>query len=180
MEPIIFNRADIRDLAREIIKCGGCTGVNVTGHIVANWAHFGPAVVYLNSCTNDNFICPSRVAYPAGDYVNARKSYLQRITDNAINTVLHEIHENCSVRPVLYSQYDNFELREIEESHAAFEYIQNGDYEFVRNRAYELGIDACHMRIDSENQLTATINGTDAYRVKFRVYFCDQVMGEIE
>jgi hypothetical protein len=180
MEPIIFNRADVRELAREMIKCGGCTGVNVTGHIVANWAHFGPAVLYVNSRIDAPMICPSRIAHPAGDYVNSRKSYLQRITDNAIAAIMHEMCENCSVKPVLYSQYDNFELREMEECSAAFQYIQNGDFEFVRDRAYELGIDACHLSIDGENQLIATINGTDAYRVKFRVYFGDLSIGEIE
>lgn len=180
MEPIIFDRADIRALAREMIKCGGCTGVNVTGHFVANWPAFGPAILYVNSRLDAPMVCPSRIAYPAGDYVNSRVSYLQRITENAIAAIMHEMHENCSVRPVCYSQYDNFELREIEESHAAFQYIQNGDYEFVRDRAYELGIDAAHLHIDGENQLQLTINGSDQYRVKFRVYFGDLSIGEIE
>lgn len=179
MEPIIFNRPDVRELAGELIKCGGCTGVNVTGHIVANWAHFGPAVVYLNSCTNDNFICPSRVAYPAGDYVNSRKSYLQRITENAIAAIMYEMCDNCSVKPVLYSENDNFELREIEQCHYAFEQIQNGDFEFVFDRLMEIGADNVEFNVNNENALIAIVNG-DQYRVKFRVYFCDQVMGEIE
>ena len=179
MEPIIFNRPDIRELAGELIKCGICTGVNVTGHIVANWAHFGPAVVYLNSCINAEFICPSRIAHPAGDYVNSRKSYLQRITENAIAAIMHEMCENCSVKPVCYAANDEFELREIEECNYAFDQIKNGDYEFVRDRAHELGIDAAHLYLDGENQLQLTINGTDNYRVKFRVYFGDLSIGEI-
>ena len=180
MEPIIFDRADIRALSAEIIKCGGCTGVNVTGHFVANWPAFGPAILYVNSKLDAPMLCPSRIAHPAGDYVNTRVSYLHRITDNAIAAIMHEMCENCSVRQVLYSENDTWELREIEECHYAFEQIKNGDFEFVRDRAYEFGIDACHMHIDTENQLIVTINGTDQYRVKFRVYFCDQVMGEIE
>ena len=180
MEPIIFNRPDIRELAGELIKCGICTGVNVSGHIVANWAHFGPAVIYVNSCCDTEFICPSRVAHRAGDYVNSRKSYLQRITENAIAAILHEMHENCSVKPVCYAANDEFELREIEECNYAFDQIKNGDYEFVRDRAHELGIDAAHLYLDGENQLQLTINGTDNYRVKFRVYFGDLVIGEIE
>jgi hypothetical protein len=179
MEPIIFERADVKELAGELIKFGICTGVNVSGHIVANWAHFGPAVIYVNSCCDTEFICPSRVAHRAGDYVNSRKSYLQRITDNSIAAVLHEMHENCSIRPVCYSQNDIVELREIEEMHAVCEYLKNGDYEFVRDRAYELGIDAAHLHINNEHQLMLTINGTENYRVAFRVYFVDQIIGEI-
>lgn len=177
MEPIIFNRPDIRDLAGELIKCGICTGLNVTGHIVANWAHFGPAVLYLNSCINTEFICPSRVAHPAGDYVNSRKLYLQRITENAISAVVHEMYENCSVKPVCYCENDEFELREIEECNYAFDQIKNGDYEFVFSRLMELG--ACVLlETDNENALIAIVNG-DQYRVKFRVYFGNQIIGEI-
>lgn len=180
MLPIIFNRPDVRELAGELIKCGICTGVNVSGHIVANWAHFGPAVIYVNSCCDTEFICPSRIAHPAGDYVNSRKSYLQRITENAIAAVVHEMYENCTVKPVCYTANDEFELREIEECNYAFEQIQSGDFEFVRDRAYELGIDAAHLHINNEMQLMLTINGTDNYRVKFRVYFGDLIIGEIE
>lgn len=185
MEPIIFNRADIRDLAREMIARGFCTGVKPVESDISDFrARYASAIKYLHLITLE---CPqmSSLTYTAGDYVQTGQGYQKTLipgamVQNAINTVLHEMHENCSVKPVLYSEYDNFELREIEESHYAFVQIQNGDYEFVRNRAYELGIDACHMHIDNENQLIAAINGTDIYRVKFRVYFCDQVMGEIE
>ena len=114
------------------------------------------------------------------DYVNSRKSYLQRITENAIAAVVHEMYENCTVKPVCYTANDEFELREIEECNYAFEQIQSGDFEFVRDRAYELGIDAAHLHINNEMQLMLTINGTDNYRVKFRVYFGDLIIGEIE
>jgi hypothetical protein len=100
------------------------------------------------------------------------------MVENAIAAILHEMNEHCSVKPVCYSATDEFELREIEEMHAAFEYIRNGDFEFVRDRAYELGIDAVHLEIDNEHQLQLTINGTENYRVKFRVYYGDIVIGE--
>jgi hypothetical protein len=179
MEPIIFEWADVKELAGELIKCGACIGENVTGHLIANWAHFGPAVIYVNSCCDTEFICPSRVAHRAGDYVNSRKSYLQRITDNAIAAVLHEMHENCSIRPVCIAANDEFELREIEEMHIACEQIKNGDFEFVRDRVHELGIDAAHLHINNEHQLMLTINGTENYRVAFRVYYGDQIIGQI-
>jgi hypothetical protein len=89
------------------------------------------------------------------------------------------MYENCSVRPVCYSENDEFELREIEEMHAAFQYITNGDFEFVRDRAYELGFDAVHLHFNNEMQLQLVANGTEYYRVKFRVYYGDIVIGEL-
>lgn len=178
MQPIIFERTDVRELAAEMIKCCAWAGIDISGHIVANWANFAPAVIYVNSCTDNDFICPSRVVHRAGDYVATRKSFLQRITENAIAAVLHEMYENCSVRPVCYAANDEFELREIEEMHAAFEYIRNGDFEFVHDRAYELGFDAVHLQFDNEHQLNLVVNGTEYYRVKFRVYYGDIVIGE--
>lgn len=180
MEPIIFERSDVRELAAEMIKCCAWAGIDISGHIVANWANFGPAVIYVNSCTDNDFICPSRVVHRAGDYIDTRRSFLQRITENAIAAVLHEMYENCSVVPVCYSENDEFQLREIEEMHAACEYIKNADYEFVRDRAYELGIDAAHLHPDNEGQLVLTINGTDSYFVKFRVMYGNVIMGEIK
>lgn len=185
MEPIIFNRADIRELAREMIARGFCTGVKPVESDISDFrARYASAIKYLHLITLE---CPqmSSLTYTAGDYVQTGQGYQKTLipgamVQNAIDAIMYEMCENCSVKPVLYSQYDNFELREIEESHAAFEYIQNGDFEFVRDRAYELGIDACHMAFDSENQLIVTINGTDVYRVKFRVYFGDLSIGEIE
>ncbi len=179
MDPIIFERADVKELAGELIKCGACIGENVTGHLIANWANFGPAVIYVNSCADNDFICPSRIAHPAADYIQTRKSYLQRITENAIATVLHEMHENCSIRPVLYRGNENVELREMEESYAAFEYIKNRDFEFVHCRAVELGADSTFTEIDNENQLTVNFNGIEKFNVKFRVYYGDQIIGEI-
>lgn len=180
MEPIIFERTDVRALAAEMIKCCAWAGIDISGHIVANWANFGPAVIYVNSCTDNDFICPSRVVHRAGDYIDTRRSFLQRITENAIAAVLHEMYENCSVIPVCYSENDEFQLREIEEMHAACEYIKNADYEFVRDRAYELGIDAAHLHHDNEGQLVLTVNGTDSYFVKFRVMYGNVIIGEIK
>jgi hypothetical protein len=185
MEPIIFNRADIRDLAREMIARGFCTGVKPVESDFSDFrARFAAAIRYIDMITRP---CPpyAELARSIGDYVATRQGLQKTLipgamVQNAIDAIMYEMCENCSVKPVLYAAGDSFELREIEECHAAFEYIQNGDFEFVRDRAYELGIDACHMQNDTENQLIVTINGTDIYRVKFRVYFCDQVMGEIE
>lgn len=185
MDPIIFNRADIRDLAREMIARGFCTGVKPVESDFSDFrARYASAIKYLHLITLE---CPqmSSLTYSAGDYVQTGQGYQKTLipgamVQNAIDAIMHEMHENCSVKPVLYSAGDSFELREIEKCYSAFEQIQNGDFEFVRDRAYELGIDAAHLHLDGENQLQLTINGTDAYRVKFRVYFCDQVMGEIE
>ena len=179
MQPIIFERADVRVLAAEMIKCGACIGENVTGHLIANWPQLGAAIIWVNSCADNDFICPSRIAHPAGDYIQTRKSYLQRITENAIATVLHEMHENCSIRPVCIAANDEFELREVEEMHYACEQIKNGDFEFVRDRAHDLYIDAAHLHINNEHQLMLTINGTENYRVAFRVYYGDQIIGQI-
>ena len=180
MEPIIFERADVRELAGELVKCGACTGIDLTQHIYDRWFLYAAPIKYVNSCTDAEYICPSRMAFRAADYVKSYHTYIFGMVKNAISAVVHEMHENCSVKPVCYSASDEFELREIEEMHTAFEYIKNGDYEFVRDRAYELGFDAVHLHLDGENQLHLTINGTDAYRVKFRVYFGDLVIGEIE
>jgi hypothetical protein len=100
------------------------------------------------------------------------------MVENAIAAILHEMNEHCSVRPLCYSATDEFELREIEEMHAAFEYIKNGDYEFVRDRAYELGFDAVHLHLNNEMQLQFIVNGTEYYSVKFRVYYGNTVIGE--
>lgn len=178
MEPIIFERADIRELAGELVKCGICTGVDLTQHINDRWSLFAAPIKYVNSCTDNSYICPSRLAFRAGDYVNTYHTYIFGMVKNAIDAIVHEMYENCSVKPVCYSATDEFELREIEEMHAAFEYIRNGDFEFVRDRAYELGIDAAHLHIDNEMQLQITIDGTENYRVKFRVYYGDIVIGE--
>jgi hypothetical protein len=184
MEPIIFNRADIRDLAREMIARGFCTGVKPVESDISDFrARYAAAIRYIDMITRP---CPPymELARSIGDYVQTGQGYQKTLipgamVENAIAAILHEMHENCRFRPVCYSQYDIFELREIEEMHAACEYIKNGDYEFVRDRAYELGIDAAHLHIDGENQLQLTINGTDNYRVKFRVYFGDLIIGEI-
>jgi hypothetical protein len=185
MEPIIFNRADIRDLAREMIARGFCTGVKPVESDISDFrARYASAIKYLHLITLE---CPqmSSLTYTAGDYVQTGQGYQKTLipgamVENAIAAIMHEMCENCSVKPVCYSQYDEFELREMEECSAAFQYIQIGDYEFVRDRAYELGIDAAHLHIDGENQLQLTINGSDQYRVKFRVYFGDLSIGEIE
>jgi hypothetical protein len=178
MEPIILERADVRELAAELVKCGACTGVDLTQHIYDRWSLFAAPIKYVSSCTDTAYICPSRIAFRAGDYVATRQGFYFGMVENAIAAILHEMNENCSVRPVCYSATDEFELREIEEMHAAFEYIKNGDYEFVRDRAYELEFDAVHLHIDNEMQLQITINGTENYRVKFRVYYGDIVIGE--
>jgi len=185
MEPIIFNRADIRALAREMIARGFCTGVKPVESDISDFRSMHAAAIrYIDMITRP---CPPYVelARSIGDYVVTRQGLQKTLipgamVQNAIAAIMHEMYENCSVKPVLYSQYDNFELREIEECNYAFEQIQSGDYEFVRDRAYELGIDACHLQIDTENQLQLTINGSDQYRVKFRVYFGEIIIGEIE
>jgi hypothetical protein len=179
MDPIIFERADIRELAGELIKCGICTGVDLTQHVYDNWFLYAAPIKYINSCTDNAYICPSRLAFRAGDYVNTYHAYIFGMVKNAIDAITHEMHENCSIRPICYSQNDIFELREIEEMHAACEYIKNGDFEFVRDRVHELGIDAAHLHINNEHQLMLTINGTENYRVAFRVYFVDQIIGQI-
>jgi hypothetical protein len=179
MEPIILERADVRELAAEMVKCGACTGIDLTQHFHDRWPLFAAPLKYINSCTDHAFICPSRVAFRAGDYAETRAGYYRKLVENAIAAVLHEMYENCSIKPVCISATDEFELREIEEMHAACEYIQNSDFEFVRDRAYELGIDAAHLHINNEMQLQITINGTDQYRVKFRVYYGDIVIGEL-
>jgi len=178
MEPIIFERADVRELAGELVKCGACTGIDLTQHIYDRWSLFAAPIKYIGSCTDTAYICPSRLAFRAGDYVATRKTFYFGMVENAIDTILHEMYENCSVKPVCYDAADEFELREIEEMHAAFEYIKNGDYEFVRDRAYEIGIDAAHLHIDNGMHLQITINGTENHIVKFRVYYGDIAIGE--
>lgn len=184
MEPIIFNRADIRDLTREMIARGFCTGVKPVESDISDFrARFASAIKYLHLITLE---CPqmSSLTYTAGDYVQTAHGYQKTLipgamVENAIAAIMHEMHENCSVRPVLYSENDNFELREIEECHYAFKQIQNGDFEFVFDRLMEIGADNVEFNVNNENALIAIID-FDQYRVKFRVYFCDQVMGEIE
>lgn len=184
MERFIFNRADIRDLAREMITRGFCTGVKPLESDFSDFrARYASAIKYLHLITLE---CPqmSSLTYTAGDYVQTGQGYQKTLipgamVQNAIDAIMYEMHENCSVRPVLYSENDNFELREIEESHAAFEYIQNGDFEFVFDRLMEMGADNVDLKTDNENALIAIVNG-DQYRVKFRVYFGEINMGEIE
>ena len=178
MEPIILERADVRELAAEMVKCGACTGIDLTQHFHDRWAEFAAPLKYINSCTDNAYICPSRLAFRAGDYVNTYHAYIFGMVKNAVDALVHEMYENCSVRPVCYSENDEFELREMEEMHAAFQYITNGDFEFVRDRAYELGFDAVHLQLDNEHQLKLVVNGTENYRVKFRVYYGDVVIGE--
>ncbi len=185
MLPIIFNRADIRELAREMIARGFCTGVNtVNSDVIELRNNHTAAIKYINLITMP---CPQHVdlTRSPGDYVQTGHGYQKTLIPgamvlNAISTVLHEMCESCSVKPVCYAANDEFELREIEECNYAFEQIQSGDFEFVRDRVHELGIDAAHLHINNEHQLQLTINGTDAYRVKFRVYFGDLIIGEIE
>ena len=178
MEPIILERADVRELAAELIKCGACTGIDLTQHIYDRWSLFAAPIKYVSSCTDTAYICPSRIAYRAGDYVATRKTFYFGMVENAIAAIVHEMNEHCSVKPVCYSAADEFELREIKEMHAAFEYIRNGDFEFVRDRAYELGFDAVHLHLDNELRLQLVANGTEYYSVKFRVYYGNIVIGE--
>jgi hypothetical protein len=180
MEPIILERPDVRELAGELIKCGICTGSNLTQQIYDAWALWAAPIKYISSVTDTAYICPSRIAFRAGDYVATRQGFYFGMVQNSIDALVHEMYENCSVRPVCYSENDEFELREIEEMHAACEYIKNSDYEFVRDRAYELGIDAAHLHFDNEGQLVLTINGSDSYFVKFRVMYGNVIMGEIK
>ena len=178
MEPIIFERADVRELAGELVKCGACTGIDLTQHVYDNWFLYAAPIKYINSCTDEQYICPSMLAFRAGDYVNTYHTYIFGMVKNAIDAIVHEMNEHCSVKPVCYSAADEFELREIEEMHAAFEYIKNDNYEFVIHRAYELGFDAVHLHIDYIDGLQIVINGTDRYKVKFRVYYGNAVIGE--
>jgi hypothetical protein len=178
MEPIIFERADVRELAGELVKCGACTGIDLTQHVYDNWFLYAAPIKYINSCTDNSYICPSRLAFRAGDYVNTYHAYIFGMVKNAIDAIVHEMYENCSVKPVCYSAADEFELREIEEMHYAFEQIKNGDFEFVRDRAYELEFDAVHLHLDNELQLQLVANGTEYYSVKFRVYYGNTVIGE--
>lgn len=184
MEPIIFNRADIRALAREMIARGFCTGVKPVESDISDFRSMHAAAIrHIDMITRP---CPPymELARSIGDYVTTRQGLQKTLipgamVQNAIDAIMHEMHENCSVKPVCYSQYDNWELREIEESHAAFEYIKNGDFEFVFDRLMEIGADNVDLKTDNENALIAIVNG-DQYRVKFRVYFGEINMGEIE
>ena len=184
MLPIIFNRADIRELAREMIARGFCTGVNtVNSDVIELRNNHAAAIKYINLITMP---CPQYVdlTRSPGDYVQTGNGYQKTLIPgamvlNAISTVLHEMCESCSVKPVCYSANDEFELREIEECNYAFEQIQSGDFEFVFDRLMEIGADNVDLKTDNENALIAIVNG-DQYRVKFRVYFGDQIIGEIE
>ena len=184
MEPIIFERADIRELAREMIARGFCTGVNtVNSDVIELRNNHAAAIKYINLITMP---CPQHadLTRSPGDYVQTGQGYQKTLIPgamvlNAISTVLHEMHENCSIRPVCIAANDEFELREIEEMHVACEQIKNGDFEFVRDRAHDLYIDAAHLHINNEHQLMLTINGTENYRVAFRVYYGDQIIGQI-
>lgn len=179
MEPIILERADVRELAGELIKCGICTGSNLTQQIYDAWALWAAPIKYISSVTDTAYICPSRIAFRAGDHVATRQGFYFGMVQNSIDALVHEMYENCSVRPVCYSENDKFELREIEEMHAACEYIKNTDYQFLIDRAYELGVDAVHMHNDYIDGLQVVINGTDRYKVEFRVMYGDIVIGEI-
>lgn len=180
MRPIIFERSDVRELAAEMIKCGACTGIDLTQHFIDNYFLWAGPIKFVASCTDTNYICPARAAFRAGDYVESRAAFYFQMVNSALDAIMHEMHENCSVVPVCYTAADEFQLREIEEMHAACEYIKNSDYEFVRDRAYELGIDAAHLYSNNEGQLTLTVNGTDSYFVKFRVMYGNVIMGEIK
>ena len=185
MQPIIFNRADIRDLAREMIARGFCTGVKPVESDISDFrARYAAAIRYIDMITRP---CPPymELARSIGDYVQTGHGYQKTLipgamVENAISTVLHEMCENCSVKPVCCAANDEFELREIEECNYAFEQIKNENREFVYHRVCELGFDAVHLHNDYINGLQVVINGTDRYKVKYRVYFGDQIIGEIE
>jgi hypothetical protein len=88
MEHIIFERADVRELASELVRYRASTDIDLVQYVYDNWWWYAAPIEYVNGCTDAAYICPSHLAAGAEDYVNRYHTYFFDMVKNAIDTIL--------------------------------------------------------------------------------------------
>lgn len=88
MEHIILERADVRELAGELVKLAACADIDLVQYVYDNWSLYAAPIEYVNSCTDAAYICPTHLAVGGQDYVNRYHTYFFDMVKNAIDTIL--------------------------------------------------------------------------------------------
>ena len=91
MEAINFERADVKELAGELVKYGESTDIDLVQYVYDNWDLYAAPIKYVNGCTDAAYICPSHLAFGGEDYVNRYHTYFFDMVKNAIDTILEAI-----------------------------------------------------------------------------------------
>ena len=88
MEHIIFERADVRELASELVRYRATTDIDLVQYVYDNWWWYAAPIEYVNRCTDAAYICPSHLAVGGEDYVNRYHTYFFDMVKNAIDTIV--------------------------------------------------------------------------------------------
>ena len=88
MEHIIFERADVRELASELVRYRASTDIDLVQYVYDNWCWYAEPIKYVNSCTDAAYICPTHLAVGGEDYVNRYHTYFFDLVKKAIDTIL--------------------------------------------------------------------------------------------
>jgi hypothetical protein len=88
MEHIIFERADVRELASELVRYRASTDIDLVQYVYDNWWWYAAPIEYVNGCTDAAYICPSHLAVGGEDYVNRYHTYFFDLVKKAIDTIL--------------------------------------------------------------------------------------------
>ena len=88
MGHIIFERADVKELASELVRYRASTDIDLVQYVYDNWWWYAAPIEYVNSCTDAAYICPSHLAVGGENYVNRYHTYFFEMVKNAIDTIL--------------------------------------------------------------------------------------------
>jgi hypothetical protein len=88
MEAINFERADVKELASELVRYRASTDIDLVQYVYDNWDLCAAPIKYVNGCTDAAYICPSHLAVGGEDYVNRYHTYFFDMVKNAIDTIL--------------------------------------------------------------------------------------------
>lgn len=88
MEHINFERADVRELANELVRLRASPDIDLVQYVYDNWGCYEAPIEYINSCTDAAYLCPSHLAVGGENYVNRYHRYFFDKVKKAIDTIL--------------------------------------------------------------------------------------------
>ena len=88
MEHMIFERADVREFASDLVRYRASTDIDLVQYVYDNWSCYAAPIMFVNGCTDAAYICPSHLAVGGEDYVNRYHTYFFDMVKNAIDTIL--------------------------------------------------------------------------------------------
>ena len=176
LEPIILDNEHVQNLARDIIARDLFSGKQISDRDIFQIGAFHPYGVAITNMACARVNGGDMPAFPAS------------IT-SAVDTIKHEMYENCSVVPVLIKggEFRNGSgeiiLREIDEMHRVCEWIENKNYDFIKTRvAEQSSVDTMDFYHTLDDQLCVSLSSIHTvwmhFFVKFRVMYANQVIGQ--